>query len=126
MAQTKLPTSQISDTYSASEQNTGKTWVDGRPVYRKTLRGQVSVVNGTANIAHGITGITTSFEVVSFQGFTKLGQGNGTSSASVQIYHRETAGNWCAWTEINATSIGLTASFAWGSTFYVATLEYVK
>ena len=36
--------------YSTSEVNTGKKWIDGKPIYRKVLQGTVVPVNGTTAI----------------------------------------------------------------------------
>ena len=40
--------------YSTAEQNTGKTWIDGKPIYRKCFKFNLPAVNTTANVATGI------------------------------------------------------------------------
>lgn len=125
MAEQQIKNSQISTPYSATEQDTGKTWVDGRPIYRKVLRGQLNVSAIAMTIAHGIS-FTANMEIISVQGFIKLGQGSGGGDMqSLQMY-RELAGNWIGITTIQTANIQITSSFAWGLSYYVITLEYVK
>ena len=112
------------DVFSTSETDTGRKWVDGRTIYRKVLRGSMSVVVNANNIAHGITGIST-LEVISCEGNIVLGSGVRGSSVNL-FWHRETGGNWMNPTAINSTTFTFTSSFAWGTTMYTVILEYVK
>lgn len=41
---------QAYNTYSTEETLTGKTWIDGKPIYRKVIQGTVIPVNGTTAI----------------------------------------------------------------------------
>lgn len=43
--------------YSTSEVNTGKKWIDGKPIYRKVLEATNVSGNSTTNINTGVTGI---------------------------------------------------------------------
>ena len=57
MAKQKINQTQYGIKYSTDEQLTGDVWVDGKPIYRKTII--LNVVSGAgANTAHGITGMT--------------------------------------------------------------------
>lgn len=41
--------------YSTSETNTGKKWIDGKPIYRKVITGTTSTKDAAFNVAHGIS-----------------------------------------------------------------------
>lgn len=41
--------------YSTTEKNTGKTWVNGKTIYRKVLTGTTTTTDTAVNIAHGIS-----------------------------------------------------------------------
>lgn len=56
-------------TYSTTEVNTGKTWIDGKPIYRKIIRA-VKNQTGTLQIASGIDAI------VSYSGLVRTFAGN--------------------------------------------------
>lgn len=43
--------------YSTDEQDTGKTWVDGRPLYQKTINFGALPNNTTKAVAHGISNL---------------------------------------------------------------------
>lgn len=40
--------------YSTTEQDTGKTWIDGKPIYRKCFKFNLPAANTTINVATGI------------------------------------------------------------------------
>lgn len=111
--------------YSSVEVATGEKWIDGRPIYRKVLRGSITLVAGTATIAHGISGLTAAWECTKVTSGIKIGTAtnNGTQ---VTVWHRESAGNWVMLTDLDTTLITITGSFAWGASWYTIILEYVK
>lgn len=113
------------DVYSTSETDTGRKWIDARTIYRKVLQGNMTVVVGTVNVAHGISGITTGSELLRADGNFWLSSTTRTASRNL-FFHRETGGNWAHPVAFDATNIRVTASFAWGSTAYTFILEYVK
>lgn len=43
--------------YSTQEVNTGKKWIDGKPLYRKVISGYWSFETGDTNIAHNISNL---------------------------------------------------------------------
>ena len=45
-------TMRVQDSYSTEEVNTGKTWIDGKPIYSRVLQGNVIPVNGTTAIGN--------------------------------------------------------------------------
>lgn len=54
--------------YSTTETSTGKTWIDGKPIYRKVIVTSGFTGNATSNIAHGISSIG---DVVDFRFYLK-------------------------------------------------------
>lgn len=111
--------------YSSTETLTGNVWVDGRPVYRKVIRTNVTLVSGTANVVHGISGLTTSWEVVRITTGIKITGANNVGT-QISTWHRESAGNWVMVTDLDTTNITVTGSFAWGSSWLTVVMEYVK
>lgn len=111
--------------FSTVEVPTGEIWVDGRPVYRKVIRTNVTLVSGTANVVHGISGLTTSWEVVRITTGIKITGANNVGT-QISTWHRESAGNWVMVTDLDTTNITVTGSFAWGSSWLTVVMEYVK
>lgn len=114
--------------YSTSEIDTGKVWIDGRTIYRKVLRGSFNATASTFTINHGISGLTTSYLMISFTGGWKIG--NGGSQVGVQMqslmYREYPSGNYMFFNGIDQTKFFVTCSYGWGPTFYQIILEYVK
>lgn len=55
----KIDFSTLSGNYSTNEQPTGYTWVDGSPIYKKTIStGQLPSAPGEKVVAHGITDVS--------------------------------------------------------------------
>lgn len=74
MSQLNLGDSLILDTdYSTSEKKTGATWIDGKPIYRKTIPVIAPSVSGTASTtAHNISDIDW---IIKFEGTTSTSAG---------------------------------------------------
>ena len=45
--------------YFTRERLTAFTWIDGRPIYTKTITGTITTAPGTTTVSHGITGLRT-------------------------------------------------------------------
>lgn len=60
------------ETYSTSETNTGKKWIDGKPIYRKVVVINNFAVGDNVNYNHGISNIES---VVSCEGTFNFGDG---------------------------------------------------
>lgn len=127
MARTKaVRQTQTIETFTTAEQDTGKVWVDGRPIYRKVIRGQVTLSTSTVTtVAHGISGLTSAWELISFTAGVKIGAGSNNGS-EVAVMHREMAGNWTWLTSFTTTNMSFASSYAWGSSYYTVIMEYVK
>lgn len=112
--------------YSTSEIDTGMVWIDGRPIYRKVVRGTVNMTgNSTSRLAHGIQGLTSRWELIKYYGNMRL---NGTLSNNLvkqalpYIENTHQSGI----TSIDETVVIISGSYPWGSSEVSIVLEYVK
>ena len=108
-----------SDTFSATETLTNKVWINGKPIYRKTISCGALPNNTTKNIAHGITGMT---EITDIYGISN----NGSSWINLPfvnpaniIYCHEIAADF-------TNIILVTASDRTQFTVNYVTIEYTK
>ena len=112
--------------YSTSEIDTGRVWIDGRPIYRKVVRGTVNITgNGTSMLAHGIAGLTNRWELINYYGNMRLGgtlSNNPVKQALPYVENTHQSGV----TSIDQTNIALSGSYPWGSSEVSIVLEYVK
>lgn len=112
--------------YSTSEIDTGRVWIDGRPIYRKVVRGTVNMTgNSTSRLAHGIQGLTNRWELISYYGNMRLGgtlSNNPVKQALPYIENTHQSGI----TSIDQTNITISGSYPWGSSEVSLVLEYVK
>lgn len=77
--------------YSTSETDTGKTWIDGKKIYRKTLSVVTAAGSTDASISTGLTGISTGwFAQPSFGAFAgtilPIPYANGEETFEVAVY----------------------------------------
>lgn len=112
--------------YSTDEQNTGKKWIDGRPIYRKVVRGTVNITGGGASsLAHGIQGLTSRWELIRYYGNMRLGgtlSNHPVKQALPYIENTHQSGI----TSIDGTNITISGSYPWGNSEVSIVLEYVK
>lgn len=113
--------------YSAEEQNTGQKWIDGRPIYRKVVRGTVNMTGGynTSKLPHGIQGLTSRWELIKYYGNMRLGgvlSNNPIKQALPYIEGTHQSGI----TSIDSTDVVISGSYSWGSSEISVVLEYVK
>lgn len=112
--------------YSTDEIDTGKKWIDGRPIYRKVVRGTVNMTgNSTPNLAHGIQGLTSAWELIRYYGNMRLsGSLNNNPIKQALPYIEGT--HQSGVTSIDQTNITISGSYAWGNSEVSIVLEYVK
>ena len=112
--------------YTTTEQDTGKKWIDGRPIYRKVVRGTVNMTgNSTSMLAHGITGLTNRWELIRYYGNMRLGgtlSNNPVKQALPYVENTHQSGI----TSIDQTNITISGSYPWGNSEVSIVLEYVK
>nr|DAH67750.1 MAG TPA: Receptor Binding Protein [Caudoviricetes sp.] len=112
--------------YTTDEQDTGQKWIDGRPIYRKVVRGAVNMTGGGAsNLAHNIQGLTSRWELIKYCGNMRLGgtlSNNLVKQALPYIENTHQAGI----TSIDTTYITISGSYPWGNSEISIVLEYVK
>lgn len=103
--------------YSTSEINTGKKWIDGKPIYRKVIDIGTLPDTTTKSVAHGITNFDLCISLV---GVVK----NSTSRLTIPSVWNdatETIGIYA-----NGTSVIVSTSKDRGSFSGYAILEYTK
>lgn len=113
--------------YSTSEIDTGMVWIDGRPIYRKVVRGTVNMIGGynTSILPHGIQGLSNKWELIRYYGNMRLGgvlSNNPIKQALPYIEGTHQSGV----TSIDQTNITISGSYPWGSSEVSIVLEYVK
>lgn len=113
--------------YSTEEQDTGQKWIDGRPVYRKVVRGTVNMTGGfnTSNLPHGIQGLSNRWELIRYYGNMRLSgvlSNNPIKQALPYIEGTHQSGV----TSIDQTNITISGSYNWGNSEVSIVLEYVK
>ena len=112
--------------YSTSEIDTGMVWIDGRPIYRKVIRGTVNMTgNSTSRLAHGIQGLTGRWELIKYYGNMRLGgtlSNNPVKQAVPYIENVHRSGI----TSIDETAMIISGSYPWGISEISLVLEYVK
>ena len=113
--------------YKTTEQDTGQKWIDGRPIYRKVVRGTVNMTGGfnTSNLPHGIQGLTSAWELIRYYGNMRLsGSLNNNPIKQALPYIEGT--HQSGITSIDQTNITISGSYAWGNSEVSIVLEYVK
>ena len=113
--------------YKSAEIETGKKWIDGRPIYRKVVRGMVNLLGGEnrGRLAHGITGLTAKFDIVSISGEIVLGgtiENSGTKQTLPHIEGNHRAGI----VSVTPTNIEIAGTYPWGNCGVSIVMEYAK
>ncbi len=112
--------------YSTSEIDTGMVWIDGRPIYRKVIRGTVNMTgNGTSRLAHGIQGLTSRWELIKYYGNMRLGGTLSNNTIKQALPYIENV-HQSGITSIDETVVVISGSYPWGSSEISLVLEYVK
>lgn len=119
-------------TYSTTEQDTGRTWVDGKPIYRKVVTGAISGAT-EINVAYAYTmatGITNAESVVSINGLLDVLNG-GTYWTLPCITYNDPTSNRYAYAGVNFNvdtgSLGIRYNWpAWNGSRFIVIIEYTK
>ena len=112
--------------YKTTEQDTGQKWIDGRPIYRKVVRGTVNLAgNRTGLLPHGIQGLTKKWEIIRYYGSMRLG-GSLSDNISKQTIPYIESTHQSGITSIDNTNIEISGSYPWGNSEVSIVLEYVK
>lgn len=113
--------------YKTTEQDTGQKWIDGRPIYRKVVRGTVNMTGGfnTSNLPHGIQGLTSAWELIRYYGNMRL-SGNLSNNSIKQALPYIEGTYQSGVTSIDQTNITISGSYPWGNSEVSIVLEYVK
>lgn len=112
--------------YKTTEQDTGQKWIDGRPIYRKVVRGTVNLAgNRTGLLPHGIQDLTKKWEIIRYYGSMRLG-GTLSDNISKQTIPYIESTHQSGITSIDNTNIEISGSYPWGNSEVSIVLEYVK
>lgn len=108
-------------TYSTSETNTGKIWIDGKPIYRKVINcGNLPNASSTT-IAHGITSLETYISVI---GVAQRSTDNDLLPIPYVTFNANNSGGIAIYCD--NTSVHLTTSTNRSGYVGYVTLEYTK
>lgn len=102
--------------YSTSEQDTGCKWINGKPIYKKTVY-FASVASGDANSAHGISNISL---VIKHEAFFI----SGGSYVTIPSLVNTSGGNYFAIWNITSTNVHTFSSIPFQDLY--VTLWYTK
>lgn len=113
--------------YKTTEQDTGQKWIDGRPIYRKVVRGTVNMTGGfnTSNLPHGIQGLTSAWELIRYYGNMRLSGSLNNNPVKQALPYIEST-HQSGITSIDQTNITISGSYPWGNSEVSIVLEYVK
>ena len=112
--------------YTTEEQDTGQKWIDGRPIYRKVVRGTVNMTgSGPSNLTHNIQGLTSRWELIKYYGNMRLGGGLSNNPVKQALPYIEST-HQAGIASIDGTYITIYGSYPWGSSEISIVLEYVK
>lgn len=112
--------------YSTSEIDTGRVWIDGRPIYRKVVRGKVNFTgNSISSIPHGITGLTRAWELISYYGNMRLGGTLSNNTVKQTLPYIENV-HQSGMMSVDETAVIMSGSYPWGNSEVSIVLEYVK
>lgn len=101
------------NSYSTTEVKTGDTWIDGKPIYRKVVTGNIS----DGSIAHELTNVN----FVNAYGYFIAGSGNFMPLAALRVNYN----NYSVGFYVTATNIMFDKGADATGTAYI-TLEYTK
>ena len=105
-------------TYSTNEIKTGETWIDGKPIYRKTYSFTIPTVNQEKLIAHNIENVENIW--LSNKSFLKTDD----NCIPVNCYRDSGAYIWCL---ANPHNIRIkTGASGWTNNTTYVTIEYTK
>jgi hypothetical protein len=109
-----LATFNENNSYSTSEINTGKKWIDGKPIYRKVFNALIT--STSMDVAHSISNVD---KVVNVQGFSETNGGNTPSGfyASTSYFFSLSG---------DRTQLHIRTTNAYINTAYNCILEYTK
>ena len=112
--------------YSTSEIDTGRVWIDGRPIFRKVVRGKVNLTgNSSSSIPHGIQGLTSRWELIKYYGNMRLGGTLSNNTVKQALPYIENV-HQSGIASIDETAVTISGSYPWGWSEVSLVLEYVK
>lgn len=110
--------------YSTSEVDTGKTWIDGKPIYRKVLEATLPSTSGDFGITHNINNLG---QVINQYGMTAP-ESRGQMRQLDFAWYNNSQWDCCMYTNATKTIVQFGSEFATyhgGNKVYIV-LEYTK
>lgn len=101
--------------YSTSEVNTGFTWIDGKPIYKKTIVVNSITAETDMNIPHNISNFGNCIRI----------EGVGFLSAGSRVFSGGTSTNRWTFSNITSTYFSIYSTLGTAGTYYF-TLYYTK
>lgn len=109
--------------YFTRERLTGFTWVDGRPIWTKTITGTITTAPGDTTTAHGIAGIRT---LVSLSGTAQDATPAAAFLLPMPYVDPATAANGIGLFLTPTALVVRTANATWLNYLFTATIHYTK
>lgn len=109
--------------YSTDEINTGKTWIDGKPIYRKVIDCGALPNNDSKNVAHNIS---TLSDVITIKGMAKFDNGNHKQYLPAPYVANTLSANDWIYLSVDKNSIVIKTWFDFTGYNFVAVIEYTK
>lgn len=115
------PQTILDDNYSTTEQKTGSTWVDGKPIYKKTINFGNLPNNSTKRVAHGVSGLS---QLVKIDAIMNRPGTNG-GFYPLPFVSKATANDQIE-ISVNGTNVSIAANIDWSSCTAYVTIYYTK
>jgi hypothetical protein len=109
--------------YWSRERMTSETWVDNRPIWRKTVSGTIAVAPGDNAVNHGITGIR---QVVNLYGTAQDATPMSAFGFPLCYVDPATPANGIGLFSTPTQVVVRTGSAAWANYIFYVTIFYTK
>ena len=112
------------ENYTTNEINTGKLWIDRKPIYRKVIEYSTQPVSGNNTFYHGISNVDKFIDIE-----TKIYRKDGVQHFAPRYTPGETSWNFY-YDDITTTKITfncgsqLRSGTYWGTSYFI--FEYTK
>jgi hypothetical protein len=115
----------INTAYSTTEIDTGKTWIDGKPIYKRVFSGNITQAANTNNV---VTLVASGIEsIVLSEGYFVAGL-NIKMKVGGSYYNPVTPDDYrsAVYTDTNALKLGTYSSLVRNNSAYAISVEYTK
>lgn len=107
--------------YSTTEQTTPFTWIDGKPIYKKTINFGALPNATTKNVAHGVSGLSQLVKIEAIMNRP------GTNGGFYPLpFVSKSAANDQVEVSVNDTNVSIATNINWSSCTAYVTIYYTK